>query len=84
MDDAIIKANVRAAISETLLVSPEQIDENALISELADLDSLKFESLVVELEYKNGIILDPHDFISVVTVADLDRLVIGLVRKRAS
>lgn len=65
----------KTIVSNCLLIPPESIAEDAVLEELAPLDSLALELLVMEIETATGRRLDLEELLTVRTVQDIARLV---------
>ena len=65
----------KKVLAGALFVPEEKISDDTLIDDLAVLDSLSFETLVLELEEETGYEIDPVDLLLIRTVRDLAAII---------
>ena len=78
MTDAEILAGVKDVAREHLGYEGDLLLEQRLVEDL-ELDSIKALTLVVEVENRFRIVLEPEVETEIVTVADLVRVIRGMV-----
>jgi len=64
----------KSIISGCLFIPVEKIDDSAEISSIAELDSLNFELIVLEIERRTGRMVDPMQLLDMHSIKDLARL----------
>lgn len=67
-------ATVQRIISESLLIPADSIQEEDLIVNLKNIDSLSFEMIVVSIENETDKIISPESLFTIKTVGDLASL----------
>ncbi|WOC14648.1 acyl carrier protein [Pseudochrobactrum sp. MP213Fo] len=67
-------ADAKKLLSGCLFIPEEHIDENAELSSLAEIDSLTFELIVMELEKRLGHEVDPIALLEMRSVKDIATL----------
>ncbi|MGB5213798.1 MAG: acyl carrier protein [Anderseniella sp.] len=66
--------DAKEILAKCLFVNPDTIDDDDHINDIKIIDSLTFETLVLEIEEKTGRDLKPTDILNLQTVADLAKL----------
>lgn len=61
-------------LSGCLFIPKQKIDENAEIHSIKGLDSLTFETIILEIEKRTGQPVNPVDLLGMHSVKDLARL----------
>lgn len=67
-------ATVQRIISESLLIPADSIQEDDLIVNLKNIDSLSFEMIVVSIENETDTIISPDSLFAIKTVGDIASL----------
>ncbi|NNJ74570.1 MAG: acyl carrier protein [Anderseniella sp.] len=62
-------------LAKCLFVSPDSIDDDDVIAEIKPIDSLAFETIMLEVEESTGQPIDPIDILQLQTVADLAKII---------
>lgn len=62
-------------LAKCLFVSPDSIDDEDVIAEIKPIDSLAFETIMLEVEESTGQPIDPIDILQLQTVADLAKII---------
>ncbi len=66
--------DAKEILAKCLFVNPDKIGDEDVITDIKAIDSLTFETLVLEIEEKTGQDLAPKDILNIQTVADLAKL----------
>ena len=62
-------------LAKCLFVSPDAIEDEDVIVEIKPIDSLAFETIMLEVEETTGQPVDPLDILQLQTVADLAKII---------
>ena len=68
-------------LAKCLFVSPDQIVADDVIAEIKPIDSLAFETIMLEVEDFTGQSVEPQDILELHTVADLAEI---LAKKKSA
>lgn len=71
LDDA------RTILAKCLFVQPDAIGETDLIMDIKPIDSLTFQTIILEIEEKTGQDVTPEQVLKIETVSDLAALISG-------
>lgn len=75
MTTSLLRA--KTLLSNCLLIPVENIDDDAEVGDLRDVDSLMFEGIVIEIENAIGTEVDVMDLLQLRTVRDVAKLLDG-------
>ncbi|WP_337660382.1 acyl carrier protein [Anderseniella sp. Alg231-50] len=64
-------------LAKCLFVNPDDIEAEDVIAEIKPIDSLAFETIMLEVEEATGQPVEPHDVLQLQTVADLAKVIAG-------
>ncbi len=67
----------KTLLSNCLLIPADQIDDDAAVGDLRDVDSLMFEGIVIEIENATGKPADVMDLLQLRTVRDVAKMLDG-------
>ena len=62
-------------LAKCLFVNPDSIEDEDVIVEIKAIDSLAFETIMLEVEESTGQPVDPIDILQLQTVADLAKII---------
>ncbi len=68
-------------LAKCLFVNPDQIESDDIIAEIKSIDSLAFETIMLEVEEFTGQSVEPLDILELQTVADLAKI---LAKKKSA
>ncbi len=62
-------------LAKCLFVNPDSIEDDDVIAEIKPIDSLAFETIMLEVEESTGQPVNPIDILQLQTVADLAKII---------